>query len=262
MDLPTVGWHIWERTELRMLQVSRYESFEKVSREVFSERGVFFPYLSGTQEFFLHRLTLLTWIGELELAKKLWEDERSYFWGMDFEDVLFRILICEETFGSGHIHPEFRNLVEYRLLGEEDAFKLSTTPISKLLKMDKPHFSSVDGLIAVDFDKHELERVAEIVPEKFQKELRLPIILLRKKDKSGCVKSFMTVGNKLENMLVQKLLKLTEEPFRDLSEVEEKRELTSISMFGRRKFKTIYKVLPESSTIWLSASYQHPHLRS
>lgn len=80
MDLPTVGWHIWERTELRMLQVSRYESFEKVSKVIFSETGVFFPYLSGTQESFLHRLTLLTWIGELGLARKLWEEkERSHF---------------------------------------------------------------------------------------------------------------------------------------------------------------------------------------
>jgi len=258
MDSPTVEWHSWDRIKLRMLPVSQYDFFERVSKELFFERGIVFRYLSGTQKFFLNRLALLTWIGELELAKKLWEEEkeRRYFWGMDFEDFLFRFIIYEIHVGSGYTHPEFRSLVQYYLLDEEDAFKLSTIPLSELLKMDKPHFSSVDGLITVDFYKHELVRIAKIVPEKYQKELRLPLILLRKE--VGYLEPCKAVGSKLENMLIQRLLKLTKAPFEKYAEVEEKRELTSISMLRRRRFNTIYKVLPESSTIWLRTTYQLP----
>jgi len=123
---------------------------------------------------------------------------------------------------------------------------LSTIPLSTLLKMDKPHFSSVDGLITVDFDKHELVRIAKIVPEENQKELRLPLILLTKE--IGYVEPCKPVGTRLENILLQKLLKLTKVPFEKYAEVEEK-ELTSISMLRRRRFNTICKVLPETSTI-------------
>lgn len=261
MDLPAVGWHSWDRTKLRMLPVSQYDLFEKASKELFFERGIVFRYLSGTSEFFLHRSALLTWIGELKLAKKLWEEEkeRRYLWGMDFEDFLFRVLIFEIRVGGGYLHPEFRGLVNYNLLDEEEAFKLSTIPLSELLKMDKPHFSSVDGLVAVDFDKHELGRIEKAVPEKYRKELRLPLILLRKED-WGYVESYKAIGTKLENMLLQRLLKLTKAPFDKYMEFEERKELTNISMLRRRRFKTIYRILPETSTIWLDTTY-HPSLR-
>jgi uncharacterized protein (UPF0216 family) len=146
----------------------------------------------------------------MELAKKLWEEEkeRRYFWGI--------------------------------------VFKLSTIPLSALLKMDKPHFSSVDGLITVDFDKGELARIAKIVREEYQKELRLPLILLT--NEIGYVAPCKAVGTRLENMLLQKLLKLTKVPFEKYAEIKQK-ELTSVSMLRRRRFNTIYKVLPEASTI-------------
>lgn len=127
-------WHYWDRVKLRIFPISQ-------SSSTFPERRIFFLYLSGTIEFFFQRLALLTWIGELELARKLWEEEkkRRYFWGMDFEDFLFRVVVYKDVI-SGYMHPEFREIIGYRLLREEDAFKLSTIPISELLKMDKPHF--------------------------------------------------------------------------------------------------------------------------
>lgn len=254
MDLPTERWHYWNRVKIRMLPVSQFHS-------ILQERGIVYPRLSSKTEHFIHRLVLLTWIGELELAKKLWTEEkqRRYLWGMDFEDFLFEVLICKDVV-SGRFHPESEKLVAYFLLEEELAFELSTIPLSELLEMDKPHFSSADGLITVDFDKHELDRIAKIVPEEYQKELQLPLILLRKED-LGYVESYKAVGTKLENLLLQRLLKLTKAPFDKYAEVEEKRELPSISMLRRRRFNTIYKVLPETSTIWLSTTYQHPVLR-
>ena len=154
------------------------------------------------------------------------------------------------------MHPEFERIIDYLLLDDEDAFELSTIPLSELLEMDTPHFSSVDSLISVYFDKHELERIAKIVPAKYRGELRLPIILLRRVGRYE--ESYKVVGTKLENMLLQRLLKLTRAPFEKFAEVEEIRELENISMLGRRRFKTIYKVLPETSSVWLTTTQDYP----
>jgi hypothetical protein len=59
-------------------------------------------------------------------------------------------------------------------------------------------------------------------------------------------------------MLLQKLLKLTGAPFDKYADVAQKTEVSGISMMGRRKFKTIYKVLPESSSIWLYTANERP----
>ncbi len=256
--MPSVRPHDWGRTKLRMLSVPQHDSFKKECRKIDPELDIVLHFYSGTREFLLHRLVLLTWIGELELAKKLLEENQGYFWGLDLEEIFFRILICEQDLVGGYKHPEFYGFVQYILLREEDAFKLSTTPLSELLKMDKPHFSSVDGLIEVDFEKRELERIAKMVPEKYHGKLRLPLIFLKKQH--GHVQSYKAFGTKLELLLLQKLLKLTEAQWKNYAEVEAKREYTSISMFGRRKFQTIYKILPETSSTWLSTTDEHPDL--
>lgn len=252
MDSPIVEWHPWDRIKLRMLPVSQHDTFLAL-------RGTpLFRDLSIKTEIFMQRLVLLTWIGELDLAKKLWEEEKEqhHIWGfpVSFEDILFRVLIWEGLGGPSD-HPEFYN-VQYLLLDEEEAFKLSTIQLSELLKMDKPHFSSIDDLITVDFNKQELERIAKIVPDRYKEKLRLPLIFL--KNIRSIYDEYRVVGTKFENMLLQKLLKITEAPFDTYDKIEEKRELTSISMLRRRRFDTVYKILPESSTTWLKIKYQNP----
>ena len=256
MDLPIVNWHSWDRIKLRMPPVSRHDAFLDICGTPL------FRYLSSKTEIFMQRLVLLTWIGKLDLAKKLWEEEKEHhhIWGFPatFEDFLFRVLIWKGL-GGPSVHPEFDN-VQYLLLDEEDAFKLSTIPLSDLLKMDKPHFSSADGLITADFNKQELERIAKIVPERYKEKLRLPLIFLKKIPL--LYDEYKVVGTKLENMLLQKVLKITEAPFDTYAKIEEKRELRSISMLKRRIFYTIYKILPEFSTIWLNIKYREPWISS
>lgn len=250
MDSPIEEWHYWDRTKLRMLPAQQFQS-------IMIKRGTIYYRISWKNKAFMHRLVLLTWIGELELAKKMWDEERArhIFWATDFEDLLFSLLICKES-GSGYKHPEFKRIIDYLLLDNEEAFEFSTVPLSKLLEMDTPHFSSIDGLISADFEKHELERIAKMVPAKYHEELRLPIILLERVDRYE--ESYKVVGTKLENMLLQRLLKLTGTPFEKYAEVEEIRELESVSMLRRRRFQSIYKVLPETSSIWLTTTQNYP----
>jgi len=259
MSLPSSIWHVWDRVKLRTLTPSQYSMFrERWDRLLLCE-------FSATVRSFIHRLVLLMWIDETRLAERLWKEEwenkiiltpydmRNI---QNLEDLLFRLLICEKEFGGGYHHPEFRGPVEYYVLKEEEAFKLSTAPLSELLKMDKPSISSADGLINIGFDKHELERVAEMVPERHHGELRLPLILLKASiDYTGTYKA---VGSKLENFLIQKLLKLTNIPFERYTEAEGIKVIESISMLKRRKFNTIYKVLPEREPLWLSITYDNP----
>lgn len=254
MDSPVGEWHSWDRIKLRVLLYSQQDTFIAL-------RGTpTFRVLIYKTEVFMHRLVLLTWIGDFGQAKKLWEEEKeqhhAYRFPATFEDFLFRVLIWEKLGPGLHYdYPGFHN-VKYLLLDEEEAFKLSTIPLSELLKMDKPHFSSIDGLITIDFNKQELERIAKMVPDRYKEKLRLPLILLEKIP-SG-YDEYEVVGTKLENMLLQKLLKITKDPFDTYDKIEEKRELTNISMLRRRKFDTVYKILPESSRIWLKIKYQNP----
>lgn len=208
---------------------------------------------------------MLIWINEIESAKRFWEEQKTHhgFSAMDLEDFLFNLIICEREIGWGYRHPEFRHLVRYYILTEECAFKLSTIPLSELLRMDKPSFSSLDGLINVSFDKHELERVAEMVPEKHHGELQLPLILLRPvMDRYPAYEykqAHKVVGSKMENFLLQKLLKFTSAPFKKYTEAKSIKIINKISTLKRRKFNTIYKALPGHSSLWLSVTYKHPY---
>jgi uncharacterized protein (UPF0216 family) len=128
--------------------------------------------------------------------------------------------------------------------------------------MDKPYFSSIDGLVDVTFDRTELERVADIVPQEYHKELRLPLVLFGPLgDYSG---KYKLLGGRTEDFLLQKLLKLNNASFEKFRETQGLKLVDDISMLNRRKFRTIYKVFfkldrtesqSELSGVWLNARY-------
>lgn len=240
--------------------------------------------IRGRDEWFIHRLVLLFWIGEIELAKGLWKEERSHFFGASLEDFLFRVVIGKDAH-RGYAHPEF-GLVNYYEMSEECAFLMSTVPLSDLLKLNthrgyfrggySPHlmyFSSLDGFVeAHKFDKNELERVATIVPQEYHDKTRLPLILLRSMSELRYTYELDTnmhkyhgkykvVGSNLENFLLQKLLKLTSARFETHAKAEKIRTVNSISTLKRRKFYTVYAIFPEApSGVWLSTTYENPSL--
>jgi hypothetical protein len=143
-------------------------------------------------------------------------------------------------------HPEYKG-VRYAFLCGDEAFKKSTAPLSDLIKMDSPCFSSIDGLVDVKFDKTELERVANVIPEDYHKELRLPLILFGplgnypgKYDYQG---KYKLLGGKAEEFLLQNLLKLTDAPFDKFTETRGVKLVDSISTLKKRKVETIYRVI-------------------
>jgi len=252
MNPPDMRWHYWYRIKLRTLQWSQIDTFFERTDDLF------FSYLSHPTLIFIQRLALLTWIGELELATQLWEKEKLvYNWFPDnFEEFLFRLFIIEDNNpGPVYIYPEFHK-VKYLLYDEGDAFTSSTIPLSELLKMDKPHFSSADNFITVDFDNRELERLAKMVPEEHHEQLRLPFILLREMPRRKYL--YQIAGTSMEKKYLRRLLKISDTPRSKNTVVNEYSGLDSITMLGKRRFKTIYKILPESSLIWLNASTQRP----
>lgn len=251
MNQKTTNWNRWDRLQLRTLHASQIDKFLEYDEQLI------FPNLSSTTKHFIHRLSLLIWIGELDLASQLWEKEKLRFnWFPDnFEDFLFRLLIVENNNpGPVYPYPEFHK-VKYLLLGKNDAYKLSTKPLSELLKMEKPHFSSADGFIVVDFNKRELERLAEMVPEEHHEKLRLPFILLRELPLREYL--FQIAGTRLENFYLKRLLKMSNTRIKN-DNLKDNRGLNEISMLSRRRFKTIYKILPESCIIWLNTQYHRP----
>ena len=202
----------------------------------------------------------LLWIGEFEFARKLIANSEYRSLG-SFEEYLFNLVICVQGSGWGgwHFsHPEHNHGVHYGFLYGNEAFKQSSMPLTDLLKMDVPCFSSIDGLVDVKFDKTELERVGTIIPQELQKELRLPLILFGPLgDYPG---KYKLVGSKIEEFLLQNLLKLTDASFDKFKENLSYKLFDSISTLNRRKFSSIYKVFfkleqDELSRVWLNARY-------
>jgi len=196
----------------------------------------------------IHRIVLLLWIGEIEFAQCVLEENKYFLFEDSLEDLIFRLIIYEKSI-NGHsaflYHPEFTNRVIYGILDYDRAFKLSTASLSDLLKMDKPSFSSIDGLVNVDFNKRELERIAKIIPQQYHQELRLPLILLRSIHGYG---GYELIGNWLETYLLNNLLKLSDVRFEKYAEERylfRRTKVNSISTLKRRRFNTIYKIFPE-----------------
>lgn len=225
---------------------------------------------SSTRQSLINRLVKLLWIGEFEFARKLFDDPEYYRSGYSLEEYLFNLVVCVRQSGWGgwyFSHPE-HNGVRYAFLYGNEAFRLSTTPLYDLLKMDNPSFSSIDGLVDVTFDRTELERVASIVPQEYHKDLRLPLILfgplgdyLGTHDYQG---KYKLLGGRTEDFLLQKLLKLNKAPFDKFKETQGLKFVDNISTLNRRKFRTIYKVFfkldraesrSELSGVWLNARY-------
>jgi len=260
----SLEWHNWERLKLRTILPSQWLAIEK------GEMHYSIDEPSRTDQRFIHRLVQLLWIGEFEFARKLFDSPEYYHSGYSLEEYLFNLVICVRD--SGWVgwyfsHPEYKG-VHYAFLYGDEAFKKSTAPLSDLIKMDSPCFSSIDGLVDVKFDKTELERVANVIPEDYHKELRLPLILFGplgnypgKYDYQG---KYKLLGGKAEEFLLQNLLKLTDAPFDEFKETRGVKLVYSISTLKRRKFETIYRVIfeleraesrSEMSGVWLNARY-------
>ena len=143
-------------------------------------RDMWCPKLQVRVQLIIHRIVLLLWIGEIEFAQSVLEENKYFLLVDSLEDLLYTLIIYESSM-NGHsaflYHPEFTDRVIYGILDYGRARKLSTAPLSDLLKMDKPSFSSIDGLVNVDFNKRELERIAKIIPQQYHQELRLPLTM-------------------------------------------------------------------------------------
>lgn len=197
----TLNWHNWERLILRTISPSQLSAIEK------GELNYSIDEPSSTRQSFIDRLVKLLWIGEFEFARKLFDEPEYYYGGKSLEEYLFNLVVCVRQLGRPgwfFSHPEYDG-VRYAFLYGDEAFKQSTIPLSNLLKMDAPSFSSIDGLVNVTFDKTELKRIASIVPQAYHQELRLPLILFGPMgDYPG---KYKFLGGKTESFLLQKLLK-------------------------------------------------------
>jgi len=85
--------------------------------------------------------------------------------------------------------------------------------ITELLKTNDPTVGTVDGT-SILLKTAELEGLAGIVPEEYQDQIRLPMIILRRMELG---KSIYTVtGGPVEEFTVKKILGLTETDFREM----------------------------------------------
>jgi uncharacterized protein (UPF0216 family) len=254
----TTQWVSWDRPALRTVFPSQLSLFEQRLRET----GCLLDEPSSTRQSFIHRIALLLWIDEADLARKLYEEEKHWL-GASFEGFLFNLVILVRDRGAlgwYFNHPEFGS-VRYSLLWSGEKF--STTPLSDLLKMENPCVSTPDGFLNAGFDKGELDKLTQIFPQEYHGQIRLPLILIGPLTGEN-YGAYKLMGGKAEEFLLQRLMKATNAPFDKFEETREK-IVSSISMLKRRHFRTIYKVFfgferPYQSGVWLSARYDSPYL--
>jgi uncharacterized protein (UPF0216 family) len=265
----TLSWHNWGRLTLRTISPSQFLSIQK--REL--NYPVYEP--SATEQSEISRIVNLLWISEYEYARKLFEQMRYTPRGESLEEFLFRlvVLVRDSSWGGWYErYPEY-DYVRYGFLNEHEAYKASSTPLSELLKMSDPHFSSIDGLVNVGFkdnfitdkrfDKSELERVAGIIPAEYHAQIRLPLVFLNPATGNFQGK-YKLIGSKLEEFLVQTLLKQTKVTLEKFKETPYVKTFDSITTLRRRGFNKIYKVFynfqgnelsSDSSSVWLNARH-------
>jgi len=82
--------------------------------------------------------------------------------------------------------------------------------LEELLKEDSPNIVARDGS-HYSLDRDEIRKLAEFVPDRFHKMLRLPFVVVRRLDLGKGV--FTIAGGKLEQFTIHKLLGNTELPF-------------------------------------------------
>jgi uncharacterized protein (UPF0216 family) len=82
--------------------------------------------------------------------------------------------------------------------------------LEQLLKEDEPSIEALDGTRII-MRREELERLAEIIPEKFHKKVELPFVIFRRMELG---KSTYTVsGSKFQEFIVKRILGLTDLTF-------------------------------------------------
>ncbi len=82
--------------------------------------------------------------------------------------------------------------------------------IAQLLKATEATVETVDGT-SILLKKEEIEKLAQIVPETYHNQIRLPMIILRRMELGKSV--YTVAGEPIEEFTVKKILGLTESEF-------------------------------------------------
>jgi len=116
--------------------------------------------------------------------------------------------------------------------------------LSLILKMKQPKYKLRDGQFS-DFNSDEIESIKEIIPEKYWKQVLLPIIILRRRDLGAG--AFTVGGTDPNRYLIEKLF-ADDLPSFEIWRVEKK----DIKIFYKPQVRIIRKTYPSTTVIGFS----------
>jgi uncharacterized protein (UPF0216 family) len=118
-------------------------------------------------------------------------------------------------------------------------------PLSDLIGLDSPQFKTRIGEVSV-FRVEEIEEISLEVPERFHRDIRLPIVLLRRLDYGPGI--YTVAGSKAELFMVHRFIGYVDLEWENFAKWE------PVEKLARPQVQTLRRKLPSTTSIGIGMS--------
>lgn len=99
--------------------------------------------------------------------------------------------------------PPIDRIIEHEIDSINDHMPVTRHTLNELLESKSPHYVTRGGEVSI-LKKNEIVEIAEEVPSRFHKDIRLPIVILRRMDYGPGI--YSVAGEKAELFLIHRIL--------------------------------------------------------
>ncbi|MHA1770900.1 MAG: DUF61 family protein [Candidatus Thorarchaeota archaeon] len=144
----------------------------------------------------------------------------------------------------------FERVLEREIDSINDHLPSTSVPLEDLMDCERPSYRTRDGIDSY-FRKEEIEFLAKEIPQQFQRNITLPIVILRRMDLGKGIHTI--AGGKTTLFLIHRVLGDVDLEWEDLS-------LARLdNSFARLQVQVIRRRLPTTTCIGIVHSYIHDH---
>ncbi len=136
-------------------------------------------------------------------------------------------------------------MIEHDIDTLNDHLPESRVPLSELIGVTSPHFRTRIGEISV-FQIEEIEKISLEVPNKFHKDINLPIVILRRLDYGHGI--YTVAGNKIELFLIHRIIGYVDLGWEEFSGWK------PVEKLARPQVQILRQKLPSTTTIGIVIS--------
>jgi len=136
-------------------------------------------------------------------------------------------------------------MIEHDIDTLNDHLPESRVPLSELIGVASPHFRTRTGEVSI-FQTEEIEKIILEVPNKFHRDVHLPIVILRRLDYGPGI--YTVAGNKIELFMVHRIIGYVDLAWVNFSKWK------PIEKLARPQVQLLRRELPSTTTIGIAMS--------